>query len=86
VSCLHDEDSPRLCCGMPFPGAFFFWGDELLCDALQSPRTLLGLGKGKESVAETRYHILSRNFYLVPLANLRSGFVSSVHLELSALS
>lgn len=29
---------------------------------------------------------LSRNFYLVPLANLRSGFVSSVHLKLSVLS
>lgn len=31
----------------------FFWGDELLFDVLQSPETLLGLGKGKESMAET---------------------------------
>lgn len=54
MSSLHDAlmSSHRGCAvGSPFQMLFF--GDELLCDALQSPRTLLGLGKGKESVAET---------------------------------
>lgn len=54
VSHLGGEASPRLCCRKPFPDAFF-GGDELLCDALQSPKTLSGLGKGKESVAETKF-------------------------------
>lgn len=51
MSSLCDEDSPRLCRRKPFPDAFF--GDELLCDALQSPKTLSGLGK--ESVADTKF-------------------------------
>lgn len=49
---MSDEDSPRLCCRKPFQMFGFFWENELVCDVLQSPKTLLGLGKGKESVAE----------------------------------
>lgn len=81
---MSDEGSPRLCCRKPFPDGWVFFGRMnyfvMFCKAL------LGLGKGKESVAEKRCQILSRNFHLVPLANGRSGFVSSVHLESSALS
>lgn len=54
VSHLDGEASPRLCCRKSFPDAFFL-GGELLCDALQIPKTLSGLGKGKESVAETKF-------------------------------
>lgn len=54
VSHLSGEASPGLCCRKPFPDAFLR-GEELLCDALQSPKTLSGLGKGKEGMVETKF-------------------------------
>lgn len=53
VSHLSGESSPRLCCRKPFPDAFLRGKNSfvMLCKA---PK-LSGLGKEKESMAETKF-------------------------------